>query len=213
MGRLSTGSRWIEILLTPFLQKQKTKTKKNPTASNGIPVASFILHVSFISMWQVKFTGITTATILFMTYVFSAWHWWWLLFLLPNIAVNAILNRSSSANNHRFGLSLKSSSMRDLTWHSLCLSSFSLNFVFISFFLQLRYLTMTSSLCQTIRLKVVSIVWLISWTFLCLCFLLLSFLFGWSPLPVSFLALCPCLFSLQSWGDCICQVVTSVEPL
>lgn len=112
----------------------KTEKKKNPTASNGIPVASLILHVSFISTWQLKFRGTTTSTILFLTYVFSGWHWWWLLFLLPNIAVNAILNMSSLANNHRFGLSLKSSSMRDLTWHSLCLGSFSLNFVFFFFF-------------------------------------------------------------------------------
>lgn len=66
--------------------------------------------------------------------MFSSWHQWLLLFSLPSTAVNTILNRSSLANNHRFDRSRKRSSLKDLTWHSLCLGSFSLNFFFNFFF-------------------------------------------------------------------------------
>ena len=138
-------------------------------------------------MWRVKCRGTTTATVLFLIYVFAGWHWSLLLFPFPNFGVNTIWNRSSLANNRRFGLNLK----KNLPWEILLDILYALAvsllifFFFFHFSLQLRYLTMMSSLCQTTRLKVVSTVWLISW--ICLCFLLWFFLCAWSPLPVSVL--------------------------
>lgn len=139
-------------------------------------------------MWQVKCRGTTAATVFFLIYVFSGWHWWLLLFPFLTFAVNTIWNRSSLANNRRFGLNLK----KNLPWeilldilYTLAVSLLISFFIFFFFPLQLRYLTMMSSLCQTTRLKVVSTVWLIAW--ICLCFLLLFFLWAWSPLPASVL--------------------------
>lgn len=69
---------------------------------------------------------------------------------------------------------------------------------------------MMSSLCQTTRLKVVSIVWLISW--ICLCRLLYSFSVAGLSSSV-FLLLCPCLFSLRSWGNSLSGCDSSRIPL
>lgn len=71
---------------------------------------------------------------IFLTYMFSSWHQCSLQFPLPSRVVNTILNTSSLANNNTFCVSLKVSDMEDLTWHSLCLGSFSLNFFFNFFF-------------------------------------------------------------------------------
>ena len=139
-------------------------------------------------MWQVKCRGTTAANIFFLIYVFSGWHWWLLLFPFLTFAVNTIWNRSSLANNRRFGLNLKKNIPWEILLDILYTLAVSLLISFFIFFfspLQLRYLTMMSSLCQTTRLKVVSTVWLIAW--ICLCFLLLFFLWAWSPLPASVL--------------------------
>lgn len=86
--------------------------------------------------------------------------------------------------------------------------SFSLNFFFHFFFpLQLRYLTMMSSLCQTTRLKVV-VPCDSSLEFVFVSSSLLLY-WAWSPLLVSVLGSCLCLFNLQSWGNCICLVETA----
>ena len=66
-------------------------------------------------MWRVKCRGTTTATVLFLIYVFAGWHWSLLLFPFPNFGVNTIWNRSSLANNRRFGLNLK----KNLPWEIL----------------------------------------------------------------------------------------------
>ena len=66
-------------------------------------------------MWQVKCRGTTAATIFFLIYVFSGWHWWLLLFPFLTFAVNTIWNRSSLANNRRFGLNLK----KNIPWEIL----------------------------------------------------------------------------------------------